>query len=84
MFNLVSAADTATIVGATAPKVSGFEAFLNFAIPATLVVVCCAFIYFKFREPIGALILWLQQLFNLSKDKLSTNVEYTKQIVYDP
>jgi len=62
------------------------DQFLNTAIPILLITIAVGWVWFKFKEPLGAFFSWIGDLFSGifsdGKDKVKTSVDGSYEIVY--
>lgn len=49
----------------------GFDKFMNFIIPAALIIIPVGWIYFKFKVPIKSFFEWIGNMFTSAKDNVS-------------
>jgi hypothetical protein len=61
------------------------ESFLNFVIPTAVLLFLFGTVWWKLKEPMGALFKWFGELLGWTKDKISesaSTVNTSTEIVY--
>jgi hypothetical protein len=68
---------------ASAASQSGFNNFLNFAVPFLIIVSFILFMWYKFREPLGKFYEWMKGMFSSGAEKTQNTIVKSREIVYD-